>query len=49
MAREVSSRDIEKEAWIVLIAVLCILLLPILGVWFVKFVHWYSHSIFMWF
>ncbi len=48
MAREVSSRDIEKEAWIVLAAVLCILLLPILGVWFVKFVHWYSHSIFMW-
>jgi nitrate reductase NapE component len=49
MAREVSSRDIEKEAWIVLAAVLAILLLPILGVWFVKFVHWYSQSILMWF
>jgi hypothetical protein len=48
MAREVSSRDIEKEAWIVLAAVLGILLLPILGVWFVKFVHWYSQSFFMW-
>jgi len=48
MAREVSSRDIEKEAWIVLTAVLSVLLLPILGVWFVKFVHWYSQSIFMW-
>jgi hypothetical protein len=48
MAREVSSKEIEREALIVLIAALSILLLPILGVWFVKFVHWYSHSIFMW-
>jgi len=49
MAREVSSRDIEKEAWIVVVATLLFLLLPIVGVWFVKFVHWYSQSIFMWF
>ncbi|WP_456342967.1 hypothetical protein [Thermovibrio sp.] len=48
MAREVSSRDIEKEAWIVLAATLSVLLLPILGVWFVKFVHWYAESFFMW-
>jgi hypothetical protein len=32
MAREVSSRDIEKEAWIVVIATLLLLLLPIVGV-----------------
>jgi len=48
MAKEVSSRDLEKEAWIVLAVALAILLLPILGVWFVKFVHWYSQSFFMW-
>jgi hypothetical protein len=48
MAKEVSSRDLEKEAWIVLAMVLGFLLLPLLAVWFVKFVHWYSHSIFMW-
>jgi hypothetical protein len=48
MAKEVSSRDIEKSSWIVLVLTLLFLLLPLVGVWFVKLVHWYSQSFFMW-
>ncbi len=49
MAKEVTSKHLEAEAWVIVAAVLAILLLPITGVWFVKFVHWYAQSFFMWF
>ncbi len=48
MAKEVSSRDIEKEAWIVVAATLSFFLLPIAAIWFVKLVHWFAGSVFMW-
>jgi hypothetical protein len=48
MAKEVSSKDIKREILIVLVATLSMLLLPFLGVWFVKFVYWCSNSVLMW-
>ncbi len=49
MAREVTHKELENKAWIVVAATLAFLLLPIIGVWFIKFVHWYAKSLFMWF
>ncbi|WP_022847592.1 MULTISPECIES: hypothetical protein [unclassified Desulfurobacterium] len=52
MAKEMTAKEFEryswKKAWIVLAAVFIILFLPWILVWFVKFVHWYAQSFFMW-